>query len=175
MAAALVALGARAAWAQEHPVVQVRIPSSSGPAGGQIVAPVQVTVPEQLEVGSLHLVLRSSGDIVTFYDVATRGLAEGLGITAKYEFKTNGDEGIVDLVIEAPEVGGAREAIPGGPLADIIYRVSPDAKPEMEVPLHVTANATGTRPGGAPLPVETGDTRLVVSQGYIPPCFFYMH
>ncbi len=171
--AACLVLPAGMAAAQEY--ARVRLASSSGPAGGQVAAPLQVTIPEGVEIGSLHVTMATSGTVITFSDVLARGLAEALGVTARYTFTAKGAEGIVDLTLEAPPAGGVRPALPSGPLADVLYKVAPDAKIETVVPVRVTATATGTRPGGPPLRVEASDTNLVVSQGYIPPCFFYMH
>ncbi len=173
--ATIVCLASLPGIAAAQEFARVRLTPSSGPAGGQIAAPLQVTIPDGVEIGTLHVTLRSTGTIITFSDLSARGLAEALGVTATYKFTAKGPEGIVDVTLEAPAVGGVRPALPSGPLADVLYKVSPDAKIEMTMLVHVTATATGTRAGGAPLRVEGGDTELVVSQGYIPPCFFYMH
>jgi hypothetical protein len=158
--------------AQDEP--RVALTQSAGPPGGRVAVPIQLTVPEGVDLGTLSLTIRVPADSLAFQSIALGGLADGVGMTAETKTATEGSDVVLSIRLSTPEQGGARVPLPSGPIGDLLFEVSKDAKAETEIRLPLDVTATAAR-GNAPVKVQKKDGSVVVSNPAVDTCFFYMH
>lgn len=163
-----------AAGAQEQGAPRVALTQSAGPPGGRVAVPIQLTIPEGVDLGTLSLTIRVPSDSLTFQSLALGGLADGVGMTAETTSTTEGNDVVLRIRLATPEQGGARVPLPSGPIGDLVFGVSKNAVAETIIRLPVEASASAAN-GGAAVEVQKKDGQVVVSNPSVDTCFFYMH
>lgn len=178
-AALAVAIVTSTAWAgapllQAQSAPRVSLPQSAGPPGGKVAVPIQVTIPDGVEIGQMTLTVRTPAASLAFGSVSLGGLAVGVDMKAEASTKTDGQDLVLTVVLSTPEEGGKRIPMPAGPIGDLLFTVAKDAVVETGIPLALTVKATSAA-GGAAVDMQAKDGQVVVSNPSVVTCFFYMH
>ena len=154
---------------------RVVLAQSVGPPGGTVPVPIQLTGFEGASVGSLTLRLAFTTARLTFSKAEVGGVGEAAGVEVATETQQRGAETLIDVKITTREQDGVRAPIPDGPVAQLLFTVAKDLKPETVIPIKVQASATSQRDGAAPVKPAARDGEVVVSNPPVIGCFFYMH
>lgn len=161
---------------QNETTTAVTIGQAKGSPEGQMPLTITLAPGRGVEVGSLSMTIRFPVKPVAFLRVELGGVTQGVGAEAKAEVKEEKDEAVLLVTIATPEKDGVRAALPQGPLVDLWFKITQDAKPDTVIPLTVVAaKATGTKAGAEAVKIETHDGQISVSKPIITSCFFYMH
>jgi hypothetical protein len=148
---------------------------SVGPPGGIVAVPIQLSGVESGQIGTLTLKLRFLSNKLTFTKVEVGGLGDSVGAVATAEMQRRGDETLLEVTIATPEKEGARAPIPDGPIAQLMFKVAKDLKPETVIPLALQVTGGGTKAGAEPVKVSARDGEIIVANPSVISCFFYMH
>lgn len=160
---------------QENASPRVNIAQSVGPPGGIVAVPIQLSGVESGQIGKLTLTLRFPSNKLTFTKVEVGGLGDSVGAVGTTEMHRRGDETLLEVTITTPEKEGARAPIPDGPIAQLMFRVAKDLKPETVIPLTLQAAGVGTKAGAEPVKVSARAGEIIVGNPSVISCFFYMH
>ena len=161
--------------ASQEKAARVTFPQSVGPPGGVVSIPVQLTGGESVNIGGLTVTLRFPAARLTFTKAEVGGLGTAVGARVTARTERRGDETVLEVTIATPEVSGAKTALPDGPIAQLMFTVAKDLKPETVIALKAEAAALGLTAAAKPVTIPTGDGEIVVSNPSVISCFFYMH
>lgn len=160
---------------QENASPRVNIAQSVGPPGGVVAVPIQLSGVESGQIGTLTLKLRFLSNKLTFTKVEVGGLGDSVGAVATTGMQRRGDETLLEVTIATPEKEGARAPIPDGPIAQLMFTVAKDLKPETVIPLTLQVAGVGTKAGAEAVKVSARDGEIIVANPSVISCFFYMH
>lgn len=158
---------------QEHP--RVEITQSAGPPGGTVAVPIRLVDAERAKIGALKVTLRFSAASLTFMKVEVGGLGEAVGAEATAKSERDGPEIVLEITMATPETGAGREPLPVGPIAQMLFTVAKNLKPETAIRMRVAASGAGARDVSEPVAVAAKDAEIIVSNPTVISCFFYMH
>lgn len=160
---------------QEETAARVTFPQSVGPPGGVVSIPVQLAGGRAVKIGALTVTLRFPAARLTFTKAEVGGLGTAVGAKVTARTERQGDDTVLNLTIATPEVSGARTALPDGPIAQVMFTVAKDLKPETVIALKGEAAAFGLSAAATPVTIPAGDGEIIVSNPSVISCFFYMH
>ena len=106
--------------------------------------------------------------------VALGGVATSAGVEAAARSRQIGDDTVLDIAITLGQTSDAKSGLPDGPLAQLIFTVGKDLKPETVIPLRLEATAAET-PGASAITLQADNSEIIVSNPSVISCFFYMH
>ena len=166
------AAGAQAAAATAPRVI---LAQSVGPPGGTVSVPIQLSGVESASLGALTLRLAFPAARLTFSKAVVGGVGEAAGVELTTETQQRGPETLLDVKMTTREQDGVKAAIPDGPIAQLVFNVARDLKPETVIRVKLQASGTRQQSGAAPVKLLTRDGEIVVSNPPVIGCFFYMH
>ena len=140
-----------------------------------MAVPIQLSGVESGQIGTLTLKLRFLSNKLTFTKVEVGGLGDSVGAVATTGMQRRGDETLLEVTIATPEKEGARAPIPDGPIAQLMFTVAKDLKPETVIPLTLQVAGVGTKAGAEAVKVSARDGEIIVANPSVISCFFYMH
>lgn len=158
-----------------NPTPRVALVQSAGPPGGLVAVPIQFTGSEASPIGALTLTLRFSTTALTFSKAEIGGVAASVDAAAAAVVQQRGAETSLEVTIRTPEQAGARAALPDGPIAQLMFTVGKDQKPETVVPMKLEAVGHGLKVEGDAVKVFARDGEIIVGNPPVISCFFYMH
>lgn len=159
-----------AAGQEEQKTPRVDVTQSAGPAGGKVSVPIRLTGVEDARVSAVTLTLRFVADKLTFGTVEIGGLGESAGVTATAKAERRAGDTLLVITLATAEKDGARAPMPDGPIAQVVFTVAKNLKPETVIPLKVQAAGAD-----AAVTLATRDAEVIVSNPPAISCFFYMH
>lgn len=165
------------ARAQAEPATAPRVvlAQSVGPPGGSVSVPIQLSGVESASLGALTLRLAFPAARLTFSKAVIGGVGEAAGVELTTATQQRGPETLLDVKMSTREQDGVKAAIPDGPIAQLVFNVARDLKPETVIRVKLQASGTAQRSGAAPVKVLARDGEIVVSNPPVIGCFFYMH
>lgn len=159
----------------ETPTPRVTLTQSAGPPGGNVSVPIQLSGVESASLGTLTLRLVFTAARLTFSKVEIGGVGEAAGVEVATETQHRSPETLLDVTITTRAQDGVRAPLPDGPIAQLLFRIGKDLKPETVIRLKLQASGTAQRGGTGPVKVVARDGEIVVSNPPVIGCFFYMH
>lgn len=156
-------------------VPRVTVPQSVGPAGGTVAVPIQFAGDESRATARLHLTVRFPAAKLTFSRVEVGGLGASAGAEATARMRRIGNDTVLDVVIATPDTAGAKLPLPDGPIAQLMFTIGKDLKPETVISFALAATVVGTDPGAKPVAIPLPASEIIVSNPSVISCFFYMH
>ena len=160
---------------QDATTNEVRLSQSVGPPDGIVAVPIHVAAATGVQIGAFTLRLRFPARRLTFTKVEMGGLGEGVGAEAKTASTESEGETLLSVTIATPEQQGVRTPIPDGPVAQLMFKIAKDLKPETVIRLAVSVDGIGIEAGAAALKFTARDGQIIVSIPPVISCFFYMH
>lgn len=161
--------------AREKASPRVTLPQSVGPAGGAVAVPVRLAGADSVEIGVLTVTLRFPAARLTFTKAEVGGLGAAVDARATARTERRGEDTLLEVTIATPATSGARTPLPDGPIAQLMFTVAKDLKPETVIALNVEAAGLDTVEGAAPVTIAASDSEIIVSNPSVISCFFYMH
>lgn len=131
-----------------------------------------------VKVGSIAMEINFPKRLLSFIKSERSYLSEALGanISAEVVDAEDEDKSKLKLEISAPAGKGGPKAIPDGPIAYIVFKISKDAQPNTEIVLENKAKAMTAEDSPKPVkPIVADNGKISVVPEIITSCFFYMH
>lgn len=169
------ATAAAAGQTAAKPATVVALTQSTGAPGGIVGVPVQFTGGDAVAAGVLTVKVRYPPGKLTFSKLELGGVAASVDAVAEAKARALDGDMVVDVTISTPLKDGKREALLDGPLAQLLFRVGKDEKPQTVIPLKVEATVAGLMADAPATKAPSRDGEVIVSNPVVISCFFYMH
>lgn len=166
----------RAAEQQPTGPPTLSLGEASAPPGAPVVAPLTLSAPEGVRVGSVEVRLTYPKALLAFVKIEPSGLALGVGATVQADAKGGPDAQSSTLHVSISTPAGSRQPLPSGPLAYLGFTIDESAKAETSIALtHAAEALTTDDPPRLVKPLVAAPATISVSVPPVPACFFYMH